>query len=148
MRSAPVRSVVRRRRNICNAGVDGASVFVPVGGLLVAGGNPFLGATGGLGGFGHLGVTLRVNGTQVVIPDFNYNGTGTTVAARQTIFAPAPLVEAGLGVFRGASGWRPGPRRCSARRSCCRPTSSTTCMSTSTRGGSGVSRWGWDTAPD
>ena len=74
-----------QERNICNAGVDGASVFVPVGGLLVAGGNPFLGATGGLGGFGHLGVTLRVNATRVVIPEFNYNGSSTVVGARQTV---------------------------------------------------------------
>jgi len=93
-----------QERNICNAGVDGASVFVPVGGLLVAGGNPFLGATGGLGGFGHLGVTLRVNATRVVIPDFNYNGTGNVVGARQTLYAPAPLIEAGFGVFRGLRG--------------------------------------------
>ncbi len=91
-------------RNICNAGVDGAAVFVPVGGLLVAGGNPFLGATGGLGGFGHLGITLRLNGTQVVIPDFNYNGVGTTVAAHQVLFAPAPLVEGAMGIYRGLSG--------------------------------------------
>ncbi|HEY8062905.1 MAG TPA: hypothetical protein VID74_08910 [Gemmatimonadales bacterium] len=93
-----------QERNICNAGVDGASVFAPVGGLLVAGGNPFLGASGGLGGFGHLGVTLRVNATRVVIPDFNYNGSGTVVGARQTLYAPAPLVEAGFGVFRGLRG--------------------------------------------
>ena len=91
-------------RNICNAGVDGAAVFVPVGGLLVAGGNPFLGATGGLGGFGHLGVTLRLNGTQVVVPDFNYNGIGTTVAAHQVLFAPAPLVEGAMGVYGGLRG--------------------------------------------
>ena len=93
-----------QEKNICNAGVDGASVFTPVGGLLVSSGNPFLGAIGGLRGLGHLGVTLRVNGTQVVIPDVNYNGSGTIVRARQTIFAPAPLVEAGLGVFRGVAG--------------------------------------------
>ncbi|MGH7524428.1 MAG: hypothetical protein ACREK8_08985 [Gemmatimonadales bacterium] len=91
-------------RNICNAGVDGAAVFVPVGGLLVAGGNPFLGATGSLGGFGHLGITLRLNGTQVVVPDFNYNGVGTKVAAHQILFAPAPLVEGAMGLFAGLPG--------------------------------------------
>jgi hypothetical protein len=90
-----------REANVCNAGVDGASVFAPVAGILIAGGNPFLGATGGLGGFPHLGLTLRANATSVVIPDFSYNGVGTTVAAKQTILAPAPLIEAALGVFRG-----------------------------------------------
>ena len=90
-----------REANVCNAGVDGASVFAPVAGILITGGNPFLGATGGLGGFPHLGLTLRANATSVVVPDFSYNGVGTIVAAKQTILAPAPLIEAALGVFRG-----------------------------------------------
>jgi hypothetical protein len=91
-------------RNICNAGVDGASLFVPVAGILVSGGNPFLGATGGLGGFPHLGITMRVNATEVVIPDLLYNGVGTTVGAKQTLITPAPLIEGALGVFRGIGG--------------------------------------------
>ena len=91
-------------QNVCNAGVDGASLFVPVAGILVAGGNPFLGATGGLGGFPHLGVTMRVNATQVVIPDLLYNGVGTTVGVKQTLLTPAPLIEGALGVFRGTAG--------------------------------------------
>ena len=90
--------------NVCNAGVDGAALFVPVAGILVAGGNPFLGATGGLGGFPHLGITIRANATQVVIPDLLYNGVGTTVGVKQTLLAPAPLVEAALGVYRGTNG--------------------------------------------
>ena len=48
-----------------------------------------------------MGLTLRANATKVVVPDFDYNGAGTTVAAKQQIFAPAPLIEAALGVFRG-----------------------------------------------
>ena len=92
-------------QNTCDAAVDGAAVFVPVAGILVTGGNPFLGATGGLAGFPHLGLTLRVNATRVAIPDLNYNGVGTTVATAETVLAPAPLVEGALGVFRG---WRGG----------------------------------------
>lgn len=91
-------------RNVCNAAVDGAVLFTPVAGVLVTGGNPFLGSTGGLGGLPHLGITLRANATQVVVPDLNYNGAGTTVAAHQQVIAPAPLVEAALGVFRGGHG--------------------------------------------
>ncbi|MGH7582899.1 MAG: hypothetical protein ACREL5_06730 [Gemmatimonadales bacterium] len=87
--------------NICNAAVDGASLFAPVAGVLISGGSPFLGATGGLGGFPHLGVTLRVNATNVVIPDVSYDGNGTEVGARKSILAPAPLIEGALGVFRG-----------------------------------------------
>lgn len=88
-------------QNICNAAVDGASVFIPVAGILVTAGSPFLGATGGLGGLPHLGITLRVNATQIVIPDLKYNGVGTTVAAGQTAVAPAPLIEGALGLFGG-----------------------------------------------
>lgn len=89
-------------RNVCDAAVDGASLFVPVAGILVTGGNPFLGATGGVGGFPHLGLTLRVNATRVVIPDLNYNGVGNTVGVKQALLAPAPLIEGALGIFRGA----------------------------------------------
>jgi hypothetical protein len=88
-------------QNVCNVAVDAASVFAPVAGILITGGNPFLGSTGGLGGFPHLGITLRVNATQIVVPDLNYNGVGTTVGAGQTLVAPAPLVEGALGIFRG-----------------------------------------------
>jgi hypothetical protein len=86
---------------VCNAAVDGASLFTPVAGVLITGGNPFLGATNGLGGFGHLDVTIRANATTVVIPDFSYNGEGTTVGSQQKLFAPAPLVEGALGIFPG-----------------------------------------------
>jgi hypothetical protein len=88
-------------QNVCNVAVEAASVFAPVAGILVTGGNPFLGSTGGLDGFPHLGITLRVNATQIVIPDLNYNGVGTTVAAGQKLVAPAPLVEGALGIFGG-----------------------------------------------
>jgi hypothetical protein len=91
-------------QNVCNVAVDAAAVFAPVAGILVSGGNPFLGSTGGLGGFPHLGITLRVNATQVVIPDLNYAGVGTTVAAGQKLVAPAPLVEGALGIFGGLPG--------------------------------------------
>lgn len=87
--------------NLCNAAVDGATLFLPVAGVLVTAGNPFLGATGGIGGFPHLGVTIRVNATRIVIPDVSYNGVGTTVDARKAVIAPAPLIEGAFGVLRG-----------------------------------------------
>jgi len=90
-----------RVANVCNAAIDGVAVFVPVAGALTTGGNPFLGSTGGLGGFPHLGITLRVNAAKVVIPDVNYDGNGTVVGAASKILAPAPLVEGALGIFRG-----------------------------------------------
>jgi hypothetical protein len=42
-----------------------------------------------------------VNATQLKTPDLNYDGTGTTVAAGDEIFAPAPLVEAAVGILPG-----------------------------------------------
>ena len=88
--------------NICNAALDGTEVFHPVAGLLVSGGNPVLGSVGTLGGFGHFALTARVNATELKTPDLNYDGSGgTTVAQHDKIFAPAPLVEAAIGVFGG-----------------------------------------------
>lgn len=88
--------------NVCNAALDGAEVFHPVAGLLVSGGNPVLGGVGTLGGFPHFAFTARVNGTKLQTPDLNYDGsTGTTVGKDTDIFAPAPLVEAALGIFKG-----------------------------------------------
>jgi hypothetical protein len=87
--------------NICNAALDGAEIFHPVAGLLVSGGNPVLGGIGTLGGFPHFALTLRVNATELKTPDLNYDGTGTTVGQADEIFAPAPLVEAAVGVLPG-----------------------------------------------
>lgn len=88
-------------RNTCDAAIDGARVFTPVVGILMSGGNPALGATGGLGGFPHLGVTIRANATRIVVPDLDYDGTGRTVGAKQSVIAPAPLVEGALGISPG-----------------------------------------------
>jgi hypothetical protein len=81
--------------------VDGTRAFHPVIGVLVSGGNPALGSAGTLGGLGHASVTLRANAVQVVLPDLAYNGSSSTVPAGDKLFAPAPLVEGALGVFRG-----------------------------------------------
>ncbi len=87
--------------NLCNAAIDGAAVFTPAVGILVTGGNPMPGSTTGMGGFGRMGVTLRVNATTIVIPDPNYDGAASRVGAKPATLAPAPLVEAGFGLVRG-----------------------------------------------
>jgi len=87
--------------NICNAAVDGAVLFHPVAGVLISGGNPTLGQVGTLGGFPHFVVSARVNATEFHTPDLNYDGTTTTVASTDEVVAPAPLVEAALGLFKG-----------------------------------------------
>jgi hypothetical protein len=92
--------------NVCNAAVDGAQLFHPVAGLLVSGGNPVLGSVSGLGGFGHFSLTARVNATRLRTPDLNYDGSGgTTVGQADKLIAPAPLVEAAIGVFKGVNGF-------------------------------------------
>jgi len=97
----PLITASQQNINVCNAALDGAEVFHPVAGLLVSGGNPVLGGIGTLGGFGHFALTARVNATELKTPDLNYDGTGTTVGRDSKIFAPAPLVEAAVGVYGG-----------------------------------------------
>ena len=89
---------------VCHAAVDGTRAFHPVAGLLVSGGNPLLGSGGALGGLGHFAVTVRVNATRLVLPDVNYDGSTPTVRATDSLFAPAPLVEGAVGLFKGLRG--------------------------------------------
>ncbi|MGH7497537.1 MAG: hypothetical protein ACREL3_01665 [Gemmatimonadales bacterium] len=90
---------------VCTAAVDATRAFHPVLGGLVSGGNPMLGSGGPLGGPGHLSVAARVNALQVVLPDLSYDGNASTVPAGQKVYAPAPQVEAAVGLYGGlASG--------------------------------------------
>lgn len=91
--------------NICNAAIDGTEILHPVAGLLVSGGNPVLGSVNTLGGLGHVAISLRANATEFRTPDLNYDGSTTTVGQDKKIFAPAPLVEAALGLFKGLNGF-------------------------------------------
>lgn len=100
----PLITASQQNINVCNAALDGAEVFHPVAGLLVSGGNPVLGGIGTLGGLGHFAITARVNATELKTPDLNYDGTTTTVGRKDKIFAPAPLIEAAVGVYKGLPG--------------------------------------------
>jgi hypothetical protein len=86
---------------VCGAAVDGTRAFHPVAGVLVSGGNPTIGSAATLGGLGHFSFTVRANAVQVVLPDLSYNGSGSTVPAGDKFFAPAPLVEGSLGLYKG-----------------------------------------------
>ena len=97
----PVTAVDQQSINLCNAAIDGAQVFHPVLGLLVSGGNSVLGGIGTLGGFPHFALTARVNATKLKTPDVNFDGTSTTVGKDQDFLAPAPLIEAAVGVLPG-----------------------------------------------
>lgn len=86
---------------VCTAAVDATRAFHPVLGGLVSGGNPILGGGGPLGGPGHFSVAARVNALEVVLPDLSYDGSSNTVPAGQKVFAPAPQLEAAIGLFGG-----------------------------------------------
>ena len=92
---------VANAQRVCAAAVDGTRAFHPVIGVLVSGGNPTIGSAATLGGLGHASLTLRANAVEVVLPDLAYDGSSSVVPAGDKLFAPAPLVEGALGVYRG-----------------------------------------------
>ncbi|MBA3445700.1 MAG: hypothetical protein H0T58_12730 [Gemmatimonadales bacterium] len=88
-------------QRVCTAAVDGTRAFHPVIGVLVSGGNPTIGSTGALGGLGHASLGLRANAVELVLPDLAYSGTNSAVPAGDKFWAPAPMVEGALGVYKG-----------------------------------------------
>ena len=80
----------------CPVAVDAARAFQPLAGIVVSGGAALL---GGMLGAGHFSISVRVNSVGASIPDPN----STTAASIRSIYSgliPAPIVEAGVGVWR------------------------------------------------
>jgi len=92
---------VSSAQRVCAAAVDGTRAFHPVIGVLISGGNPTIGSAAALGGLGHASVTLRANAVELVLPELAYDGSATAVAAGDKFWAPAPLVEGALGIYKG-----------------------------------------------
>lgn len=92
---------VSSTRRVCAAAVDGTRAFHPVIGVLISGGNPTIGSAAALGGLGHASVTVRANAVELVLPELEYDGSSTVVAAGDKFWAPAPLVEGALGIYKG-----------------------------------------------
>jgi hypothetical protein len=86
---------------VCTAAVDATRAFHPLLGGLVSGGNPVLGSGGPLGGPGRFFITPRVNAMEIVLPDLSYDGSTSTVPAGDEVYAPAPLIEAAVGLYGG-----------------------------------------------
>jgi hypothetical protein len=84
---------------ICQAGVDALTLFLPVEGLLVSGGNPMPGTAGAVGKFGHLRIVGRVGLAQLTIPLATYDGTTDTVRADKRLMVPVPRLDLALGLF-------------------------------------------------
>jgi hypothetical protein len=95
---------VGNAQRVCAAAVDGTRAFHPLVGVLVSGGNPTIGSAATLGGLGHASLTLRANAVNLVLPDVNYTGSSSTVPVGDRIFAPAPLLEGAVGLYKGMSG--------------------------------------------
>jgi hypothetical protein len=91
-------SVATQAQTICNRAVDAYKTFQPLGGIAISGGNPELGTARGLGGPGHLFVSARVNLVKADIPNPD------TTQGRISGSLPAPVVEGGVGLFRGVGG--------------------------------------------
>ena len=92
---------VSNAQRVCAAAVDGTRAFHPVIGVLVSGGNPTIGSAAALGGLGHASLTLRANAVELVLPDLAYSGSNTAVPAGDKFWAPAPLVEGAVGIYKG-----------------------------------------------
>jgi len=87
--------------NLCNAAVDFLQINHPTAGLLMGGGNPVIGKVTVLGGFPNFSIGIRVNASEFVTPDLNYDGSSTTVGKDAEIPVPFPTIEAALGVIDG-----------------------------------------------
>jgi hypothetical protein len=92
---------VSTAQRVCEAAVDGTRAFHPVIGVLISGGNPTIGSAGTLGGLGHASFTVRANAVQIVLPDLAYDGSSSTVPVGDKFWAPAPLAEGALGIYKG-----------------------------------------------
>src|SRR5216117_3732932 len=82
----------------CNAAVDAYATFQPLAGIAISGGNPELGTARALGGFGHFFGSIRVNAVKATVP--NPDTTQAPISGG----VPAPVIEAGVGVWPGLSG--------------------------------------------
>jgi hypothetical protein len=91
------------RQDACQAAADAMKAFHPTLGILVSGGNPVIGVAGTRGGFPHLSASFRVNIAKVTLPNPD-SASASSVPAGFDGLAPAPVVEATLGVFPGMSG--------------------------------------------
>ncbi len=87
--------------NLCNAAVDGLTIYQPIVGQLISGGNPELGRVGMLGGLGHFAVTLRVNVARVTLPSDTYDGSSNVVPAGDEVTAPEPTIDVAVGIYGG-----------------------------------------------
>jgi hypothetical protein len=86
---------------VCQTFVDAVRTFHPLAGMIVSGGNPVLGTAQTLGGFGHAVVSARLNAIRISVPNPDSAGRSSVPSSFDGL-VPAPVVEAALGLLRGA----------------------------------------------
>lgn len=85
----------------CQAAVDLAKAYFPLAGMVVSGGNPVLAEGGTAGRVGAVTLAVRVNGFHLHVPDLSSIDADGTVRERSSVLAPAPVVDARVGIFPG-----------------------------------------------
>lgn len=80
---------------MCQVAVDAARAFQPLAGIAISGGTVLLGGTPGVG---HFSIATRVNAVGASIPDAN-SSTAASIRSIYSGLIPAPIVEAGVGVW-------------------------------------------------
>ena len=97
--TGPCPSDTTASSRICQAGADVLTLFLPVEGMLIGGGNPVPGSAAGIGKFGHARLGARIGFAAVTIPSTSYDGTTDTVAADKRLTVPVPRLDLQLGLL-------------------------------------------------
>jgi len=84
---------------ICQAGADVLTLFLPIEGALVGGGNPVPGTAQALGKFGRFRLSARIGLVRVTVPDAGFDGTTDTVAAEKRLLVPMPRLDLDVGIL-------------------------------------------------
>jgi len=84
---------------VCNRAIDALKTFHPVAGVLISGGDPELGGARAMNGLGHFFVSARVNAVKIAAPNPDTSTGPTSIKG----FVPAPVIEGGVGLYRGLS---------------------------------------------
>lgn len=87
---------------VCQAGVDALTIFLPLEGVLVSGGNPVPGTAGALGRFGRFRLAARIGFAAATLPSTAYDGVSDTVPADKRLLIPVPRLDLSVGLLSKA----------------------------------------------
>ena len=84
---------------VCQAGADALTLFLPLEGALVSGGNPVPGTAGALGKFGRFRLAARIGFATATLPSTAYDGVSDTVQADTRLLIPVPRLDLSVGLL-------------------------------------------------